>query len=97
VYDVGVFEELATAIDELAIPTDGAALAAVLALRDRLDARISDTVADLDRTGLWELYGATSTTAWLTHHTRMPSAGASVTTTRAAQGRPAADHRHRVA
>jgi hypothetical protein len=83
VYDDGVFEELGTAIDELTIPTDGAALAAVLALRDRLDARISDAVADYDRAGLWELDGATSTTAWLTHHTRMPRARASATTARA--------------
>jgi hypothetical protein len=44
---------------------DGDALAAVMALRDRLDARISDAVAALDASGLWELEGATSMTAWL--------------------------------
>ena len=82
VYDGGVFEELGNAIDELDIPTDGVALTAVLALRDRLDARISDTVADHDRAGWWELDGATSMTAWLTHHTRMPRARASATTSR---------------
>jgi hypothetical protein len=83
VYDGGVFEELGNAIDELDIPAGGAALTAVLALRDRLDARISDAVADLDRAGLWELDGATSTTAWLTHHTRMPRAPASAIASRA--------------
>ena len=58
-YDYGVFEELGTAIDELDIPTDSTALAAVVGLRDRLDARISDAVAAHDHAGLWELDGAT--------------------------------------
>jgi hypothetical protein len=48
---MGMFEELGTAIDELDIPVDGAALAAVLELRDRLDARLSDAVAACDRPG----------------------------------------------
>jgi hypothetical protein len=54
-----MFEELGDAIEGLDIPADGAALVAVVALRDRLDARISDAVADCDRAGLWELDGAT--------------------------------------
>jgi hypothetical protein len=78
-----MFEELGTAIERINIPVDGAALAAVLALRDRLDARISDAVADCDRAGLWEHDGATSMTAWLTHHTRMPRPRAAATTVRA--------------
>ena len=78
-----MFEELGTAIDGLDIPAHGAALAAVVALRDRLDARISDAVATQDRAGLWELDGATSMTAWLTHHTRMPRPRAAATTARA--------------
>jgi hypothetical protein len=36
-----MFEQLGQAIEGLDIPVDGEALAAVLALRDRLDARIS--------------------------------------------------------
>jgi hypothetical protein len=40
-----MFEQLGDAIDGLDIPVDGDALSAVLALRDRLDARISDAVA----------------------------------------------------
>jgi hypothetical protein len=40
-----MFEELGDAIDGLDIPVDSDALVAVLALRDRLDARISDAVA----------------------------------------------------
>src|SRR5262245_43112122 len=78
-----VLEQLGEAIDGLDIPVDGAALAEVLALRDRLDARISDAVAHCDRAGLWELDGATSMTAWLTHHTRMPRPRASATSARA--------------
>jgi hypothetical protein len=79
VYDNGMFEELGTAIDELDIPVDGAALAAVLALRDRLDARISDAVATHDRAALWELDGATSMTAWLADRAAMPRAHPPVT------------------
>jgi hypothetical protein len=78
-----MFEQLGTAIDELDIPTDNAALLAVLALRDRLDAHISHAVAAHDRTGLWELDGATSMTAWLTDRARMPRPRAAATTTHA--------------
>jgi Domain of unknown function (DUF222)/HNH endonuclease len=80
---VGMFEELGTAIDELDIPADGAALAAILGLRDRLEARISDAVATHDRAGLWELDGATSMTAWLTDRAAMPRARAAATVSRA--------------
>jgi hypothetical protein len=58
-----MFEQLGEAIEGLDIPVDGDALAALLALRDRLDARICDAVAAHDRAGLWELDGATSMTA----------------------------------
>ena len=78
-----MFEQLGNAIDELDIPVDGDALVAVLALRDRLDARISDIVAAHDRAGLWELDGATSMTAWLTDRARMPRPRAAVTAARA--------------
>ena len=76
----GMFEELRTAIDELDIPADGPALTAILALRDRLDAHISQAVATHDHTGLWELDGATSMTAWLTDRAAMPRARAAAAT-----------------
>jgi hypothetical protein len=78
-----MFEELGTAIDELDIPADGAALAAVVGLRDRLDARISDAVAAHDRAGLWELDGATSMTAWLADRAAIPRPRAAATVSRA--------------
>ena len=78
-----MFEELGTAIDQLDIPADGAALAAVVGLRDRLDARISDAVAAHDRAGLWELDGATSMTAWLVDRAGMPRPRAAATVARA--------------
>ena len=44
-----MFEGLAEAIDGLEIPVDGDALAEVFALRDRLDAKLAEAVADFDR------------------------------------------------
>jgi Domain of unknown function (DUF222)/HNH endonuclease len=67
----------------LDILVDSEALAAVLALRDRLDARISDAVAAHDRAALWELDGATSMTAWLVDRAAMPRPRAAATTSRA--------------
>jgi hypothetical protein len=78
-----MFEQLGDAIGGLDIPVDGDALATVLALRDRLDARISDAVAAHDRAGLWELDGATSMTAWLVDRAAMPRPRAASTTSRA--------------
>jgi Domain of unknown function (DUF222)/HNH endonuclease len=78
-----MFEQLGEAIEGLDIPVDADALAAVLALRDRLDARISDAVAAHDRAGLWELDGATSMTAWLVDRAAMPRPRAAATTSRA--------------
>ncbi|MGH9217548.1 MAG: DUF222 domain-containing protein, partial [Acidimicrobiales bacterium] len=78
-----MFEQLGQAIEGLDIPVDGDALAAVLALRDRLDAHISDAVAAHDRAALWELDGATSMTAWLADRARMPRPRAAATAVRA--------------
>jgi hypothetical protein len=80
---MAMFEQLGDAIEGLDIPTDGDALAAVLGLRDRLDARISSAVAAHDRAGLWELDGATSMTAWLVDRAAMPRPRAAATTARA--------------
>jgi Domain of unknown function (DUF222)/HNH endonuclease len=78
-----MFEELGTVIDELDIPADSVALTAILALRDRLDARISHAVAAHHRAGLWELDGATSMTAWLADRAAMPRPRAAATVARA--------------
>jgi Domain of unknown function (DUF222)/HNH endonuclease len=83
VYDWGMFEQLGEVIEGLDIPLDGDALAAVLALRDRLDARISSAVAAHDVAGLWELDGATSMTAWLVDWAAMPRPRAAATSSRA--------------
>jgi Domain of unknown function (DUF222) len=78
-----MFEQLGQAIEGLNIPADSSALAAVRALRDRLDARISSAVAAHDRAGLWELDGATSMTAWLADRASMPQPRAAATAVRA--------------
>jgi hypothetical protein len=60
-----MFDELAGAVGGLEIPLYGDALAAVLRIADQLNARIAAAVDDFDRTGGWEIEGATSITAWL--------------------------------
>src|ERR671911_2317735 len=80
---VGEFEELGTAIETLDIPVDGDALTAVMALRNRLEARISDTIAAYDAAGLWELDGATSMTGWLADRGGIARARAAASAARA--------------
>src|ERR671911_644567 len=80
---VGEFEQLGTAVETLDIPLDGDALAAVITLRDRLEARISDAVNAYDRAGLWELDGATSLTGWLADRGGMARARAAASAARA--------------
>jgi hypothetical protein len=67
---------LAEAIEELDIPVDGVELVRALALRDRLDARITAAVGVFDSLQLWDIDGATSMTAWLRSNARMTSRSA---------------------
>jgi hypothetical protein len=64
-YDLSVFESLCTEIDQLSIPPCSEAITEALALRDRLDAKITDAVGAFDAAELWDLDSATSMTAWL--------------------------------
>jgi hypothetical protein len=83
VYDCGMCTGLGEAIEELSIPLDGDALAEALALRDRLDARIAQAVAEFDRHQLWDMEGATSLTAWLVDRAGMTRRGATHNAARA--------------
>jgi 5-methylcytosine-specific restriction protein A len=60
-----MFESLGSAIDSLEVPIDGAALTSLVALSDRLQARLACAVAEFDAAAMWELDHATSLTAWL--------------------------------
>ena len=60
-----MFPLLTEAIEALDPPSDNASLVAMVALRDRLDAKVAQGVAEFDAAGLWELDHASSTTAWL--------------------------------
>lgn len=73
---LGVFERLAEEIEALSVPAEGAAIAAAVALRDRLDAKITAAVGAFDAGGEWDLDGATSMTAWLRDHAAMTARGA---------------------
>jgi hypothetical protein len=78
-----MLQALESAIVGLDIGVDTDALAAVLALRDRLDARIGDTIAAVDHAGLWDIEGATSMTAWLADRAGMARPRAAATARRA--------------
>ena len=83
-YDVWVLlsalDRLDAAIGELDLAVDDRDLAAALALRDRLDARIATAVRAVDAAGLWDAVGATSMTAWTVDRGRMARPRAAVMT-----------------
>ncbi|MEA2828560.1 MAG: hypothetical protein QOG43_2999, partial [Actinomycetota bacterium] len=53
-----MLENLASVIEGLRVPLDGAMLVQVLALRDRLEARLAVAVGDFDAGHLWDLDAA---------------------------------------
>jgi len=60
-----MFGALAGAIDELEVPPDPGAVAELVRLRDRLDAKVSEALARIDAAGSCAATGAVSTQAWL--------------------------------
>ena len=60
VYDGGMFEELAEAIENLVVPAEGGALAEVFGLHGRLGAKAAMAAAAFDSAGHWELDGSAS-------------------------------------
>jgi hypothetical protein len=66
-----VFDELREAIEEVEPAADERELAELLALRDRLDARIAERVDEVDRAELWRGDGSPSMTSWLKRHAGM--------------------------
>lgn len=66
-----MFTELQRAIEDLSPSVDERELAEVLALRDRLDARVADLAGEVDAAELWRADGSVSMTAWLRRHGRM--------------------------
>jgi hypothetical protein len=79
----GVFEALQQEVERLDIPVCGEAITEVLAVRDRLDAKLSDVVGTFDAADLWDLDAATSMTAWLRHHAGLTKREAAHVATRA--------------
>jgi hypothetical protein len=70
-----MFVALADAVDGLDPVDDGASLAALISLDDRLHAKVLASVAAFDAAGAWALDGAASVSSWLKHHTdRSPGA-----------------------
>ncbi|HEX7134997.1 MAG TPA: DUF222 domain-containing protein [Iamia sp.] len=72
-----MFDSLTDAIDTLDVPVDGDALAEVLGLRDRFDARLVEAVCAFDETNEWDrAEGCASLAAWLRIRGRMTAADA---------------------
>ena len=71
-YDTVMLDRLEEAIDTLHIAVDSDERVRAIALRDMLDARIAEVVADYEATGWWAAFDASaSMTAWLRAHARM--------------------------
>jgi hypothetical protein len=85
-----VIEQLAVLVDTLDLDADDGELAAVLALRDRLDAHVAAGARAVDAAELWDVRGATSMTAWVADRARMPRGRAAtmVRVARLVQGLP---------
>ncbi len=60
-----MFDALATEIRDLQIPVDPVALRTVVALHDRLGAKVCAAIGELDRHELWDVDNATSMKSWL--------------------------------
>jgi hypothetical protein len=73
-------DHLDAAIARLDLAVDDHDLAAALALRDRLDARIATAVRAVDAASLWDAAGSTSMTAWTADRGRMARPRAAVMT-----------------
>ncbi|HMJ75306.1 MAG TPA: DUF222 domain-containing protein [Iamia sp.] len=72
-----MIEDLTDAVDRLDLPVDGDALAAVLAVRDRLEAKIVEAVCAFDDTNEWDTQeGCASMGAWLRVRGRMTASDA---------------------
>ena len=74
-----MFAALADEVENLPITADSAGLIALLAIRDRLDAVVSDSVAAFDAAGGWDGDAATSMPAWLRDRAGMTSRSAART------------------
>jgi Domain of unknown function (DUF222) len=87
---VGVFEDLARAIEELEVPPQRDALAAAFALRSRFDAALAAAVAAFRSDRGYAPEGATSTVAWLRDRGRLTrrAAGRTVTVATRMAGLP---------
>lgn len=65
-----MFDGLRDAIEGLEVPVDDRALIELVALRDRLDARLTAAVGDFDAARLWDVDGSASMAGWLRRHAK---------------------------
>jgi hypothetical protein len=70
-------DELERVVDNLDIPVDGAALARVIGLLGRLEAKVTVAVAEFDAAKLWDLDAEVSMTGWLRERAQMSNRAAS--------------------
>ena len=65
-------------VRDLPLPLHAGTLRDLVLLRDTIDARLAELVAQFDHDGLWTLDGATSMVAWWRHETGRSRADANV-------------------
>jgi len=86
-----VFEQVTALVRKAPLAADRSVLLELLALRDAVDARLTELVGTFDEAALWELDAATSMAAWLTDHAHLAVRTARALTVRAARLRHAPD------
>lgn len=74
-----MLSDLLERVDELELAPRGDDIAAAIAARDQLSAKITAAVGDFDHAGDWALDGATSATAWLRSNAGMSGGDAAAT------------------
>jgi hypothetical protein len=80
-----VFDALTLAIEGLEIPRDRESLAAAIALRDRLDAKVAGAIGDYAAAGEHEVDGSVAMSAWLRHNGGLDPTSSIVEARRAAK------------
>ena len=76
-YHERMYPELEAAVDDLEIPQDRDGIVAAIAVRDRLDGKITAAVGEFQALGLHEVDGSVTMATWLRHRAKLDGTAAS--------------------